>query len=92
LWCDVSSWVDTLGRVPIEGDDVVVESGWNMYLDCDTPILNTLEINGRLTFRDDDNLDLTLNSKRIWVRSGELLIGTEDSPFRNTAKIVLHGN
>ena len=49
MWSDPASWNN--GVVPLEGDDVVIEAGWNMYLDIsETPILDSLEINGRLTF------------------------------------------
>ena len=75
-----------------EGDDVVIESGWNMYLDIEeTPILNILEINGRLTFLSS-NFSITLNAQKIYVRAGELLIGSEEEPFPETANIVLHGD
>jgi hypothetical protein len=90
LWSDPLNWPGEV--LPAEGDDVIIESGWNMYLDIEeTPIFKSLEINGRLTFLNS-NFSITLNSHRIWVRAGELLIGTEDDPFKETATIVLHGN
>mmetsp|Transcript_29266 Transcript_29266/g.28405 ORF Transcript_29266/g.28405 Transcript_29266/m.28405 type:complete len:216 (-) Transcript_29266:2472-3119(-) len=45
-WSDVNSWPS--GALPVEGEDVEIESGWNMILDIDPPILNIVEINGRL--------------------------------------------
>lgn len=76
FWSDESTWPD--GVLPQEGDTVVIESGWNMILDIEeTPILDMLEINGRLTFIDED-FDITLNTKLLYVRAGELLIGTEE--------------
>lgn len=51
LWSNASSW--SSGEVPVDGDEVVIESGWNMVLDLEqTPLLKSLEINGRLTFLD----------------------------------------
>ena len=45
-WSDASSWATT-GRVPVDGEDAVIENGWNMVLDIsETPILRSLEING----------------------------------------------
>ena len=89
LWSDPANWPN--GELPVEGDDVVVESGWNMYLDLEeTPIFDSLEINGRLTFMVDD-YDITLNTKLLYVRAGELLIGEEGAPFPNKATIILHG-
>lgn len=51
FWSDPDAWTTTQ-MVPMEGDDLVIESGWNMYLDIsgDTPIFNKIEINGCLTF------------------------------------------
>mmetsp|Transcript_29264 Transcript_29264/g.28392 ORF Transcript_29264/g.28392 Transcript_29264/m.28392 type:complete len:776 (-) Transcript_29264:1803-4130(-) len=86
-WSDPNSW--TSGAVPVEGDDVEVESGWNMILDVDTPILNIVEINGRLTFQD--NGDKHFQAKYIFVRAGELLIGSEEEPFTHNAIITLYG-
>jgi len=51
--------------------------------------LGKVEINGRLTFRDDDNLDLTLQAESIWIRNGTLNIGTETNPHRHKAIIRL---
>ena len=50
LWSDPESWGEG-GKVPEEGDDVEIMSGWNMLLDInETPKLKTLTINGRLSF------------------------------------------
>ena len=50
-----------------------------MILDINTPILNKLTINGRLTFLNTTNIKLTAYS--IFVYAGELLIGSKDYPF-----------
>ena len=90
LWSDPANWPNE--QLPQEGDDVIIESGWNMYLDIEeTPVLNSLEVNGRLTFLNDD-FNITLKTKRLYVRAGELYIGTETEPFKNVAKITLVGN
>ena len=48
LWSDVENWG---GELPKEGDDVVIQSGWNMLLDLEeTPVYKSLTINGRLSF------------------------------------------
>ncbi len=62
----------------------------NMVLDEDTPILNLLTVNGRLSFYDNGK-PIVLNAKQVYVRAGELLIGHETNPFKAEAKIVLHG-
>ena len=55
----------------------------------ETPIFNSLTINGRLTFKTGGNRHL--RAKQIFVRAGQLFIGSENSPFNKEAKITLHG-
>ena len=78
--------------MPQEGDDVEVPSGWNLVLDLEeTPVFNSLTINGRLSFAQN-GMDVHLRSKYIFVRAGELFIGSAEAPFENQARITLHGN
>ena len=89
FWSNETVWGGTL---PQEGDDVEVPSGWNLVLDLDeTPIFNSLTINGRLSFIQNGT-NVHLRSKYIFVRAGELLIGSEDAPFEDYATITLFGN
>lgn len=88
LWSNPSSW--TSGKVPVAGEDVLIEPGWNMVYDvAESPILNTVTVNGRLSFKNDT--DLHLKANHIYIRTGELRIGFEDKPFANKAIITLHG-
>mmetsp|Transcript_41638 Transcript_41638/g.63568 ORF Transcript_41638/g.63568 Transcript_41638/m.63568 type:complete len:141 (+) Transcript_41638:96-518(+) len=58
-WSEAESWPDE--KVPEEGDEVHIESGWNMVLDvADTPIFKLVRVNGLLTFKND--MDITLRS------------------------------
>ena len=50
-----------------------------MVLDIDTPKVKLLRINGRLTFLNTTNIHL--QAKHIFVRAGELLIGSAEYPF-----------
>ena len=89
-WSDPANWDG--GTLPIEGDDVTIPSGKNFYLDLEeTPILNTLTIHGRLNFIQEEK-NIHLRVKRIFIRGGELIIGTEEEPFNTTALITLFGN
>jgi hypothetical protein len=82
LWSDPENWGGTL---PVEGDDVEVPSGWNMLLDIEeTPVFHSLSINGRLSFIQND-MDIHLRSEKIFVRAGELFIGSDEEPFTNIA-------
>jgi len=81
MWSNKDSWGGTL---PVDGDDVVIEPTWWVELDlAETPKLNSLEINGRLTFKDDSVglPEIKLSSGRVFVRAGEFIIGKEDAPF-----------
>jgi cell migration-inducing and hyaluronan-binding protein len=89
-WSKVESWPS--GALPVEGDEVHIEAGWNMIFDLqESPIVKMLIINGRLTFQNDSSTDLHLRAKHIYVRAGELRIGTKEYPFQNKAKITLYG-
>ena len=78
--------------LPKEGEDVHIEPGMHVILDIDTPILNLLIVNGRLSFKDDvEKPKIILQAKQIYVRAGELLIGEEDKPYEGEAQITLHG-
>ena len=89
-WSDPTSW--SLGRLPVEGEDVIIEGTWNMVLDIpETPLLRSLEINGRLTVNNSED-EYVLKSYLIWVRSGELIVGTEDEPFMGNVTFELYGD
>ena len=89
-WSDPRSW--QTNKLPVEGEDVIIESAWNMILDIpETPLLRTLEINGRLTVQNDGK-SYQINTFLIYVRRGELIVGTEDEPFNGIATFNLHGD
>ena len=84
LWSDPKSW--TSGKVPVADEDVHVESGWNMIYDVEeSPVFKMIRINGRLSFKNDSTTALNLRAKHIYVRAGELHIGTKEYPFQNSA-------
>ena len=90
-WSDKASWGGTL---PVDGDEVEIKS--NMWIELDiaeTPKLKKLEINGRLTVKvDKEKLkDIKLRSFSVWVRAGELLVGTAEAPFEQNFTIELLG-
>jgi hypothetical protein len=49
-WSDPESW--TLKAAPSEGDEVVIGPCDNIVIDVDTPILKSLTVNGRLSFKN----------------------------------------
>jgi len=91
LWSQWATWGSAL---PVDGDEVVIDRNWWVLLDiAETPRLKSLEINGRLSFKDDATLpNVKLQSETIFVRAGELIIGASDAPFSQNAFIELLGD
>lgn len=62
----------------------------------ESPILKTLTINGRLSFKDDpeDCMNRTIHAYWVYVRAGELLIGSEGNPYckEGVAEVRLYGD
>ena len=84
-WSDPATWPD--GRVPAAGDAVTITRDMDVLLDIDPPALRSLTIDGKLRFSDD--LDIGLETDWIYVRGGELEIGTEARPHTRNAVITL---
>jgi len=57
----------------------------------DSPIYKLVQVNGILTFKNDSNTHL--RAKHVFVRAGELRIGSKDYPLHEnfTARITLYG-
>jgi hypothetical protein len=88
LWSDVNNW--PLKRLPAEGEDVHIESGWNMTMDLPvTPKLRLIRVNGILNFKTD--IDIHFKAKHIFIRAGELNVGQKDHPYLKNCKIELYG-
>ena len=98
LWSNPNTWPD--GVVPT-GGSVEVLTGENIIYDLvDSPIFEVVTINGRLTwlntavaaeFQIDMPATSNLNAKHIFIRYGELLIGSETERQANEASITLYG-
>ena len=83
-WSDPATWPDN--KVPAAGDKVVIASGQEVILDVTPPALDGLTINGKLSFSDSTDLELTTE----WIIVfGELEIGTEARPHTHKATITL---
>src|SRR5215469_11991031 len=86
-WSDPATWPDK--KVP--GKDALVTIGrdMNVVLDVTPPELHGLTINGKLSFADNKDLELTTE----WVMvHGELEIGTAAKPHTRKATITLTDN
>ncbi len=66
-WSDRATWPNN--KVPAAGDKVEIPTGKNVILDVSPPALGGVTINGKLTFADNADLELTTE----WVMlHGEL--------------------
>jgi len=88
LWSDPASWPD--GKVPGAGDVVTIGRDKNILLDVSPPALRSLTINGKLSFSNDRDIDLT--TEWVYVPGGELAIGSEAKPHKRKATITLTDN
>lgn len=92
-WSNKNDWPN--GTVPIAGEDVEVMSGWDMVFDLNdsSPYYNRITINGKLTFKNDstNNDTIHLKANHIFIRAGELHIGSKNHTFKNKAQITLYG-
>jgi hypothetical protein len=89
FWSNPANWPNSV--LPGEDEIVEIPKGRTMILDIpETPIFKNLQINGVLRFKQ--GMDIHLRSKIIFVRAGELQIGTEAVPFTNKATITLFGD
>jgi hypothetical protein len=86
-WSDPASWPNR--KVPVAGDKVTIGKDRQVVLDVSPPALNGLSIDGKLTFADNADLELTTE----WIMlHGELEIGTEARPHTRKATITLTDN
>lgn len=87
-WNNSADWPN--GTVPQEGDDVHIEPGWNMVFNMNpSPIYKLVRVNGNLTF--DNTTDTHFRAKHLFIRAGELHIGSREHPYTKNCTITLYG-
>src|SRR5215510_4930891 len=86
-WSEPATWPSR--KVPAAGDKVTIEKGKDVVFDVSPPALNGLTIEGKLSFADNKDLELTTE----WIMvHGELEIGTEAKPHTRKATITFTDN
>jgi cell migration-inducing and hyaluronan-binding protein len=86
-WSDASTWSG--GELPEAGDIVTIGAGMEVILDVSPPDLSGVNVEGKLSFSNDSDLELTTE----WITlTGELQIGTEARPHTADATITLTNN
>ena len=68
LWSDPSTWSG--GALPGEGDIVTIGAGLDVVLDVSPPPLHGMNLNGKLSFAEDQDLELT--SEWILLRGEQI--------------------
>jgi cell migration-inducing and hyaluronan-binding protein len=86
-WSDPATWPNR--KVPVAGDKVIIARDKDVVLDVSPPALGGLSIDGKLTFSNDADLELTTE----WIMlHGELAIGSEAAPHTRKATITFTDN
>ncbi|HEX6998875.1 MAG TPA: G8 domain-containing protein [Gammaproteobacteria bacterium] len=86
-WSDPATWPNN--KLPAAGEKVVIAKDKHVILDVSPPPLGGLSIDGKLTFSNDVDLELTTE----WIMlHGELEIGTPESPHTRNATITFTDN
>src|SRR6476659_4804601 len=86
-WSDAATWPDK--KVPGKDAVVTIERDMDVILDVSPQPLHGLTINGKLSFADNKDLELTTE----WIMvHGELEIGTEAKPHTRQATITFTDN
>src|SRR6516225_5632423 len=86
-WSDPATWPNR--KVPVAGDKVTIDAGKEVVLNVNTPPLNGLTINGKLSFVNTADVELTTE----WIMlHGELEIGTEKAHHTRKATITFTDN
>jgi len=77
-WSKAEDWPNN--TIPGEDDDVHIMPGENWVFDLpQSPIYKLVRVNGKLTF--DNTTDTHLRCKHLFIRAGELHIGSEEYPM-----------
>src|SRR5262245_59205379 len=86
-WSDPATWPSR--KVPAAGDKVTIPDGKHVVLDVTPPALGGLTIDGKLSFANTADVELTTE----WIMlHGELAIGTEVRPHTRKATITFTNN
>ena len=88
LWSDRSIW--SVGALPEEGDAITIGEGMDIVLDVSPPALHGSNLNGKLSFADNKNLELTTE----WILVGGVLslIGDRENAWTKLAETAGAGS
>ena len=87
-WSDPNTWPS--GVLPQAGQDVSINGSQCVLIDTEIPRIRRLFIEGELEI--EDSRDHTIEADLIVINGGALIAGSEENPFVNNIRFVLHGN
>ena len=87
-WSDPNTWPS--GELPQAGQDVFINGSQCVLIDTEIPRIRSLFIEGDLEI--EDSRDHTIEADLIVINGGALIAGSEQNPFVNNIRFVLHGN
>ena len=89
LWSEKTSW--TTNKLPEKDEKITIPYKYRILLDMNPPKLDQLVLDGVLIF---DEMWETSNFQFnvLWIRQGQLLIGTKQKPFPFPVKISVVGD
>lgn len=86
-WSEEATWGGE--AIPREGDSVYVPKGMTLLVDISTPILDTVIVEGKIVFADEE--DMTFDAYYFVINEGEFEAGTEDAPYQHKLTFTMHG-
>ena len=85
-WSDTATWG---GRLPVEGDKVIISNGTSVTYDLQSsPVLSKIMVQGKLDFIRTKSTSITFGNMTI-DRSGYLEIGTSNNPIPSGIKTTV---
>jgi len=80
LWSAVATWPS--GALPKQGEDVIIPAGVSIMYDLeDSPVYRLVQIDGCLSFLNDNSKDQHLRAELIYVHTGKFNIGSATAPY-----------
>jgi hypothetical protein len=92
-WSDDSTWGGEFA--PMFNESVWVPPGLNLLVDVDrVPMLNLVLVEGSIIFAPDSdpNHERFFDANFIFVRNGDMEVGTEEFPYTSKITITMHGS
>jgi hypothetical protein len=87
MWSNASQWPG--GTMPKPGDNITIPCNWTVFLDINPEPMGMFILDGSLIINDTFDVNLTANF--IHIRSGDMLVGTNGSPFTHNLTIQING-